>query len=72
MPTDGANGIWIRQLQGLLVDLGRATDEEITGAYDDTTAAKIRDFQREQPPARHRGGRSRIPGTFLQAEACNP
>ena len=46
MPTDGANGLWIRQLQSLLVDLGIATDGEITGAYDVTTAANIRTFQR--------------------------
>jgi hypothetical protein len=69
MANDGTDGIWIRQLQGLLVDLGRATDENVTGAYDETTAAKIRDFQRD----------NRRPATgevdpetwhFLQTEAC--
>ena len=70
MSTDGSNGIWIRQVQGLLVDLGRATDEDVTGSYDLTTATKIRDFQRD----------NRRPATgevdagtwhFLQTEACN-
>ena len=70
MPNDGTNGIWIRQLQGLLVDLGRATDEDVTGAYDDTTATKIRDFQRDN----RRPAIGEVdPDTwhFLQTEACN-
>ena len=47
MSTEGTDGIWIRQLQNLLIDMGRAPDEEISGSYDATTAAKIRDFQRD-------------------------
>lgn len=47
MSTDGANGIWVRQLQQLLVDMGRATDVNTTGTYDETTATKIRAFQRD-------------------------
>ena len=54
MPNDGTNGIWIRQLQGLLVDLGRATDEDVTGAYDDTTATKSPGLPERKPQARHR------------------
>ncbi len=70
MSADGTNGIWIRHLQGLLVDLGRATPEDVTGVYDLTTAAKVREFQRD----------NRRPATgevdadtwhFLQTEACD-
>lgn len=47
MSTEGTDGIWIRQLQNLLIDMGRAPDEEVSGSYDATTAARIRDFQRD-------------------------
>jgi peptidoglycan hydrolase-like protein with peptidoglycan-binding domain len=47
MSSDGVDGIWVRQLQKLLVDMGIATEEDSTGSYDHTTAAKIREFQRD-------------------------
>jgi hypothetical protein len=71
MPADGANGLWIRQLQSLLVDLGIGTEHEISGAYDLTTAAHIRTFQRN----------NRLPATgevdpetwhLLLGRACAP
>jgi len=45
--TEGSNGIWIRQLRQLLVDMGRAPAGEANGSYDDTTATRIRAFQRD-------------------------
>jgi peptidoglycan hydrolase-like protein with peptidoglycan-binding domain len=47
MATEGTDGIWLRQLQNMLVDMGRGTDQDLSGAYDATTATKIRDFQRD-------------------------
>lgn len=46
MATDGTSGIWIRQLQRMLADLGLGSVDDISGSYDLTTAAKIREFQR--------------------------
>ena len=46
MSNDGVNGIWIRQVQSMLIDLGLASDEDATGFYDHTTATRIRAFQR--------------------------
>jgi hypothetical protein len=48
MSTEGSNGIWIRQLQQLLVDMGRASAGDADGTYDDTTATRIRAFQRDR------------------------
>jgi len=47
MSIEGSNGIWIRQLQQLLVDMGRAPAGDADGSYDDTTATRIRAFQRD-------------------------
>ena len=46
--TEGTDGIWLRQLQNLLIDMGRATQADATGSYDVTTATEIRDFQRDR------------------------
>lgn len=43
--SEGTNGVWIRQLQHLLIDMGRATQTDYTGSYDVTTVTKIRKFQ---------------------------
>ena len=48
MGTEGTDGVWLRQLQSLLVDMGRATQADATGSYDVTMATEIRDFQRDQ------------------------
>lgn len=45
--TDGVNGIWLRQLQNLLIDMGLAGRQDATGFYDLTMATKIREFQRD-------------------------
>jgi hypothetical protein len=45
--TEGGNGIWVRQLQQLLVDMGRAPAGDADGSYDNTTATRIRAFQRD-------------------------
>jgi peptidoglycan hydrolase-like protein with peptidoglycan-binding domain len=41
------DGMWTRALQNMLVDLGRAKKSDTTGVYDLTTAAQIRQIQRE-------------------------
>ncbi|MGZ4466498.1 MAG: peptidoglycan-binding domain-containing protein [Nocardioides sp.] len=47
MATDPATGIWVRALQGTLVDIdpARFTQDEVTGVYDARTAARIRPLQ---------------------------
>ena len=39
------DGIWIRGVQGLLVDIDRLPDDGVTGTYDEQTAAVIRRIQ---------------------------
>jgi Putative peptidoglycan binding domain len=41
------DGMWTRALQNMLVDLGRAKKDDTTGVYDLTTAAQVRQIQRE-------------------------
>lgn len=41
------DGMWIRALQNMLVDMGRAKKEDATGVYGLTTASQIRQIQRE-------------------------
>lgn len=43
---DALEGMWIRQLQGMLVDIGRLTDEvDETGVYDATTVSVVERIQ---------------------------
>jgi hypothetical protein len=45
MSTDGSNGIWVRHLQSLLVDMGLAAAGDSPASYDSTTATTIRRYQ---------------------------
>ena len=43
---DTLEGMWINQLQGMLVDLGRLTEDvDESGRYDETTQAAVRGIQ---------------------------
>ena len=44
--NEGTGGVWIRQLQRMLIDMGVATKDSASGSYDASMAAEIRDFQR--------------------------
>lgn len=45
-PADALVGLWIRQLQGMLVDLGRLEeDTQETGQYDDATVEVVKRIQ---------------------------
>jgi hypothetical protein len=59
MEVDPANGIWVRSLQGMLVDLDRQREadgdpppyfrpNDVTGVYDDTTLNRIERYQPER------------------------
>ncbi|MBC9732295.1 hypothetical protein [Nocardioides marmotae] len=47
MPVDPELGIWVRALQGMLVDLDpvRFPEERVTGRYDEATAARMAPLQ---------------------------
>ncbi|MDN4172107.1 hypothetical protein QWY28_04055 [Nocardioides sp. SOB77] len=47
MPVDPELGIWVRALQGMLVDIdpGRFPEERVTGRYDEATAARMAPLQ---------------------------
>ncbi len=47
MSADITDGMWIRALQTMLVDLGRAKKTDQTGVYGLSTASQVRRLQRE-------------------------
>jgi hypothetical protein len=59
MAVDPGNAIWVRSLQGMLIDLDNQREEDgdpppyftnsgVTGVYDDTTQARIEAYQPER------------------------
>lgn len=47
MAAGTTDSMWTRALQNMLVDLGRAKKGDATGVYDLTTAAQVRQLQRD-------------------------
>jgi peptidoglycan hydrolase-like protein with peptidoglycan-binding domain len=47
MAAGTTDGMWTRALQNMLVDLGLAKKDDTTGVYDLTTAAHVRQLQRD-------------------------
>ena len=54
MSTEGTDGIWIRQLQHMLIDMGLATQDSASGSYDAQHGCRDPRLPAEQPPQCHR------------------
>ena len=47
MAAGVTDSMWARALQNMLIDMGRAKKDDATGVYDLTTAAQVRQLQRD-------------------------